>query len=214
MEGGAALAVDGVDGSSAGDEEFDDFGPGSPGGYVEGGAVIGDVEVAVAEVEGVGWDAEVKEVADSFGVGVAGELGEKDSAVGDEFGNEVGFCGDESADGFGFVLRAGGDEWVWARKQVEEDVAVFEFIENVAAAAMNGDVDCGSVLACAFEEGVGTVVEQKFGNDETVVAAEGLVERGESPAGHEVWVGAVFEGELDAVFVVPVSFTEEDGVEA
>ena len=91
---------------------------------------------------------------------------------------------------------------------------MFEFIENVAAAAMNGDVDCGSVLACAFERGVGSVVEEHFDDDEAIVAAEGLVERGESPVSHKVWVGAVFEGELYAVFVVPVSFTEEDGVEA
>ena len=73
LEGGAAFGVENVDGGSAGDEEFYGFGPGSPGGYVEGGAVIGDVEVAVAEVEGVGWDAEVKEVADFFGAMAAVE---------------------------------------------------------------------------------------------------------------------------------------------
>lgn len=86
-------------------------------------------------------------------------MSQKDSAKGDEFGDEVGFESGEPADDFGLVLCACCDEGVWARKQVEEDVAVFEFIENVAAAAMNGDVDCGLVLACASEEGVGSVIE-------------------------------------------------------
>ena len=40
------------------------------------------------------------------------------------------------------------------------------------------------------------------------------MERGESPVSPKVWVGTVFEGEFDAVFVVPVGFAEEDGVEA
>jgi len=40
------------------------------------------------------------------------------------------------------------------------------------------------------------------------------VECSESPVGHEVRVRAVVESEFDAVFVVPVGFSEEDGVEA
>ena len=104
FEGGAAFAVDGVDRCFARDEEFDDFGTRSPGSYVESSAVWGDVEVAVAEVESVGWDAEVEEIADAFDVVVAGELGEESSTVGDEFGFGCG----EGADGFGFVLCAGG----------------------------------------------------------------------------------------------------------
>lgn len=108
VEGGAAFAVDGVDGCSAGDEEFDDFGTRSPGSYLEGCAVWCDVEVAVAEVESVGWDAQVEEIADAFDVVVAGELGEESSTVGDELGDEVGFGGGESANDFGFVLCAGG----------------------------------------------------------------------------------------------------------
>ena len=80
-ERGAALGVEHVDGDSAGDERFDSGGPRSPGRYVQGGAVAGDVEVTVASIEGYGADAEVEQGMDAFYVGVAGELGQERSAL-------------------------------------------------------------------------------------------------------------------------------------
>lgn len=66
----------------------------------------------------------------------------------------------------------------------------------------------------AGENWVGSVVKEEFDDDEAVIAAEGLVERGVSPSSDGVGVGAVFESELDAVLVVPVGLAQEDGVEA
>ena len=80
-ERAAALAIEGIDGSSAGDEGFDGGRPASPGGYVESGAIAGDVEVTIAAIEGCGADAEVEQGVDAFYVGVAGELGEQGSAL-------------------------------------------------------------------------------------------------------------------------------------
>ena len=82
LESGTHFAVAGVDGGSAGDEEFYGFGPRAPGGYVKCGAVSCDIEVGIARVERGDGDAEVKEVADTFGVAVAGEFGEDGSCVG------------------------------------------------------------------------------------------------------------------------------------
>src|SRR4051812_9183831 len=62
--------------------------------------------------------------------------------------------------------------------------------------------------------GVGSVVEEQLDDDEAVVASECLMESGESPASDVVGVGSVLQRELHAVFVVPVGFAEEDGVEA
>ena len=213
LEGGAVFGVASVDGGSAGDEELYGFGPRSPCGHVEGGAVCGDVEVGIAGVARGDGDAEIEEVADAFGVGVSGELGEESSTLGDEFGDEVGFVCGERADGSGFVLGAGGDEAVDSGK-VQGDVAAFEFVEDPTSAAVDGDVDGGGAFARAFEEGICSVIEKKLDDDEAVIAAERLVECGESPVGHVVWVGAVFECEFDASFVVPVGFAEENGVEA
>ncbi len=98
--------------------------------------------------------------------------------------------------------------------EVEREVAAFEFVEDVGSTSVNRDVDGGLAFACALEEGIGSVVEKKLDDEEAVVAAEGLVEGGESPGSDGVGVGAVLERELDAVFVVPVGFAEQDGVEA
>lgn len=141
LESGVSLAVECVDGGSACDEEFYGGGVGSPCGYVEGGAVSGDVVVAIPFVEGSGAYTEVEELAGAFGVSVAGELGEESSAFVDELRNEAGVTCCEGADGFGVVLRAGGDELVeWSEN--DGDAALFEEIEYIAAAPADSDEDC------------------------------------------------------------------------
>jgi len=106
LEGGAAFAVAGVDEGSTGDEEFYGFGPGSPGGDVEGGTVFCDVEVGVACVEGSDGHAEVEEIADTFGVAVACKFGEEGSG----FGVPVQVGNGDGLEGGLVVPGAGGEK--------------------------------------------------------------------------------------------------------
>ena len=65
-----------------------------------------------------------------------------------------------------------------------------------------------------YERGIGAVVEQHLDHNETVIAEQGVMEGRVAPHGHEVGVGAVVEGKLETVFVVPIGLAEEDGGEA
>ena len=53
------------------------------------------------------------------------------------------------------------------------------------------------------------MIEKEANLLNAVVAAEGLVEGGDAPAGHVVGVGAVLEEILEAVQVMPVGFADE-----
>ena len=76
------------------------------------GAVSCDIEVGIARVERGDGDAEVKEVADTFGVAVAGEFGEDGSCVGVQVVQDIDGA---ALDGGLIVPGAGGEEaleWV------------------------------------------------------------------------------------------------------
>jgi hypothetical protein len=166
LKGGAALGVAGVDEGSAGDEEFYGFGPGAPCGDVEGGTVFCDVEVGIAGVEGSDGHAEVEEIADTFGVAVAGKFGEEGSG----FGVPVQVGNGDGLEGSLIVPGASGEEaseWVVPGDdesvgfvEGEEESAPLEEVQDVASASVDGDVDGGFAFACAFESGVGSLVEE------------------------------------------------------
>ncbi len=90
---------------------------------------------------------------------------------------------------------------------------MLEEVESVFAAAVRCDLDGGDAVSSG-EGGIGSVVEEEFDDDEAVVSTERLVQCSESPARELVGVGSVFECELHSVFVVPVSFAEQKGIEA
>jgi hypothetical protein len=173
---------------------------------------VGDVEVAVAGVEGSGAYAEVEQGMEAFDVAVAGELGEESSAACEEFGQEVWVLRGEVADGFAVGEGAGGYELIQTLK-VRFEVALGEEAEGVGAASAGGYLG-GGVAFASGEFRVGSVVEERFDHDEAVVAAQGLVEGGVAPDGHGVGVAAVLEDELQAGFVVPVGLAEEHGSDA
>ncbi len=116
------------------------------------------------------------------------------------------------ADSLDVVPGAGGDKAIDSMK-VDDDDSSLEQVKHIASAATRGYLDCGSSIA-GFERGIGPVIEQQFNDDEAVVAAQGLVQRGVPPVSPLIRVGPVLQCELHAMFVVPVGFAKEDGVEA
>ena len=76
---------------------------------MEGGAVLSDVEIAVAFVERGDADAKIEKVADALRVPVAGELGEEFGAFGEKFVNEFRFLSGDGADLGCLVSCAGSD---------------------------------------------------------------------------------------------------------
>ena len=164
LERSAASSVAGIDEGSTGDEEFYSFGPGAPCGYVEGGAVSGDVEVWVAGVKGSDGNAEVEEIADTFGVAVAGEFGEDGSCFGVQVVQDIDGA---ALDGGLIVPGAGGEEALeWVAPGDDEsggvegdESALLEEGQDVASASARGYVNCG-LASAGFEGGVGSVVEE------------------------------------------------------
>ena len=98
--------------------------------------------------------------------------------------------------------------------EVERDVAAFDFVEDIAATAVNGDVDCGVAFASAFERGVGSVVEHEANDFHVVVAEDGMLEWAVLPVSGAIGVSSVGEEIADAFDVVPVCFAEEERGEA
>ena len=201
LEGGTVASVECVNGRAGGDEGADDVVMGAPGRNVKSGGVGSQLPVAIAFEEGRGGDAERKQAANARGVVSPGEAGEQRSADCEKLRTEFGFASGEGLGGSKVGAGAGGNERVerWGAVRVVKvngKATLFECAEDIATAVVGSHLDGVSAVEVVDQVWVGAVIEERFDHDESVVAANGVLEGRVLPAGEEVGIGAMAEGEF------------------